>query len=188
MSMSQRIISVSEGEVVSCEVRPATLADMKYITSLANKESKSIGFIPKSAYEAAITGTKPSEHRWSDTCNDKIYICSENNDPVGFVMMSYGIRAKVNQICIQEDARLLERGHALLQSGINHATSRGIHDFGCGCADDLESNYFWNAMGWQKVGTRKGIHFSNTYKESSDRLVNLYTFQTNSLFFDSNGE
>lgn len=173
---------------VNCIVQPATLEDMKYITSLANKESKAIGFIPKSAYEAAISGKKPSIHRWSDTCNDRIFMCYENGDPVGFVMMSYGGRAKVNQIVIQSDARLIERGRRLLNAGIDHGITKGINDFGCGCADDLESNVFWQAMNWQKVGERKGIHFSNTYKESSDRKVNLYTFQTNSLFFNTDDE
>ncbi len=166
-----------------CSIQPATLYDLKYITSLANKESKAIGFIPKSAYEAAILGKKPSIHRWSDTCNDKIFICSENGDPVGFVMMSYGRRAKVNQICIQQDARLLERGSALLNAATGHGIKRHIFDYGCGCADDLESNVFWRVMGWRKVGERRGIHHSNTYKESSSRLVNLYSFQVNSLFF-----
>lgn len=165
-------------------VRPATLEDMTYITSLANKESKALGFIPKTAYEAAINGVKPSKHRWSDTCNDRIFMCEENGDPVGYVMMSYGQRAKVNQICIQSDARLIERGKKLLQAGIDHAALKGISDFGCGCADDLESNIFWRAMGWQKIGQRRGIHRTNTYKESSDRLVNLYIYQTNSLFID----
>lgn len=168
-------------------VKPATMEDMKYIISLANKEGKAIGFIPKIAYESAINGKKPSENRWSDTCNDKIFMCYENAseanpDPVGFVMMSYGRIAKVNQICIQEDARLIERGRALLESAIKHGENRGILNFGCGCADDLESNKFWKAMGWLKVGERKGIHFSNTWKQSSDRLVNLYRYQLSSLF------
>ena len=163
-------------------IQSARINDLKYITSLANKESKSLGFIPKIAYESAILGKKPSIHRWSDTCNDKIWLCWENGDPVGFVMASFGQIAKINQICIQEDARLIERGKALLNEVIQHGEVRGIWDFGCGCADDLESNLFWKAMGWNRIGQRKGIHFGNTWKESSDRLVNLYRLQLNSLF------
>jgi hypothetical protein len=158
-------------------IKLATMEDLKYITSLANKESKAIGFIPKIAYESAINGKKPSIHRWSDTCNDKIFMCEENNEAVGFVMMSYGRIAKVNQICIQEDARLIERGKALLDTAIKVGEQKNILDFGCGCANDLESNLFWNAMGWDKIGERKGIHFSNTWKEQSNRTVNLYRYQ-----------
>jgi N-acetylglutamate synthase-like GNAT family acetyltransferase len=169
-------------------IRVATIADLKYIESLANKESKAVGFIPRVAYESAITGKKSSEHRWSDTCNDKIFLCIENEDPVGFVMISYGKIAKVNQICIQEDARRIERGKLLINQAIRHGAGKGIFDFGCGCADDLESNKFWQAMGWDKVKQRKGIHFSNTWKESSGRTINLYRFSLYDLFFlDHNG-
>ena len=175
-------------EEVNISVKPATMTDLKYITYLANLNGRSIGFIPKVAYESAIKGSKPSKNRWSDTCNDKIFMCyenaTENNpDPVGFVMMSYGKIAKVNQICIQEDARLLERGKALLSAATDHGMKNGIYQFGCGCADDLESNLFWAAMGWDKVGQRKGIHFSNTWKESSDRIVNIYRYLISGLPF-----
>ena len=39
-------------------VREAKLEDVKYVISLSKKESLSLGFIPKMAYEAAITGIK----------------------------------------------------------------------------------------------------------------------------------
>lgn len=162
-------------------IKSATLADISYIVSLANKESFCLGFIPKMAYEAAITGIKTGK-RWSNTCNDKIFVCEENNDLVGFVMFSYGKISKVNQICIQSDARLIERGKALLSAGIAHGNLRGIEDFGCGCADDLASNFFWLQMGWVKVGDRNGISHKNTWKQTSKRKVNLYRYQTNSLF------
>lgn len=162
-------------------IRSATLDDVPYIVSLANKESFCLGFIPKPAYEAAITGVKTGK-RWSTTCNDKLFVCVENGDLVGFVMFSYGKVAKCNQICIQEDARLIERGRALLSAAVSHGNLRGIEDFACGCADDLPSNFFWRTMGWVKCGDRKGISHKNTWKESSKRTVNIYRFQTNSLF------
>ena len=162
-------------------IRLATIKVLKYINSLSQKESKSIGFIPNIAYEAAITGEKHGI-RWSLTCNDKIWVCEENGDLVGFLMMSYGSVAKVNQICIQDDARLIERGRKLLDEGIKHGLSVGRDTFGCGCADDLESNLFWKAMNWYKVGERKGISHMNTWKESSDRKVNIYRYCYNGLF------
>ena len=167
-------------------IRPAILEDIPYIVSLANKESMCLGFIPKPAYEAAITGVKTGK-RWSTTCNDKLFVCVENNDLVGFVMFSFGKISKVNQICIQADARLIERGRALLSAGISHANLRGIEDFACGCADDLSSNSFWRQMGWVKVGERRGISHKNTWKESSKRKINIYRYQTNSLFTNDFG-
>ena len=54
-------------------VRLATLQDLPYVISLSKKESSSLGFIPKMAYEAAITGIKTGD-RWSNVCNDKLFI------------------------------------------------------------------------------------------------------------------
>ena len=167
-------------------IRSAIIDDIPYIVSLANKESFCLGFIPKMAYEAAITGIKTGK-RWSNTCNDKLFVCEENKDLVGFVMFSYGKISKVNQICIQSDARLIERGKALLSAGIAHGNLRGIEDFGCGCADDLASNFFWLQMGWVKAAERNGISHKNTWKQSSKRKINLYRYQTNSLFTNDFG-
>lgn len=162
-------------------IRLAAIADLPYIVSLAKTETLSLGFIPKMAYEAAITGHK-SGKRWSTTCNDRLFVCEENGDLVGFVMFSYGKISKCNQIAIQADARLIERGRALLTAAISHGNLVGREDFACGCADDLPSNFFWQQMGWVKVGDRNGISHKNTWMESSKRKVNIYRYQTNSLF------
>lgn len=164
-------------------IRPATLNDLKYINHLAKVENHALGFIPNTAYEAAITGEKLGK-RWSNVCNDKLWVCEENGDLVGFLLMSYGQWAKVNQIAIQEDARLIERGKALLDAGMDHGIKMGRQDFVCGCADDLPSNQFWQGVGWKQLGQRQGISHKNTWKETSDRKVNIYHRQLNSLFFD----
>jgi len=167
-------------------IRLATLPDVPYIVNLAKKETFCLGFIPKMAYESAITGIKTGK-RWSNTCNDRMFVCEENGDLVGFVLFSYGNPAKCNQICIQEDARMIERGQALLSAAIAHGNLIGIEDFACGCADDLPSNVFWNKMGWVKVGHRQGISHKNTWKQTSQRVVNIYRYQTNSLFINAFG-
>lgn len=167
-------------------IRKAKLEDINYIVNLSKKENLSLGFIPKTAYEAAITGFKGGK-RWSNTCNDKLFVCVENQDLVGFVLFSYGKYSKVNQICIQEDARLIQRGQALLSAGIAHGNLNGIEDFACGCADDLPSNFFWKQMGWVKVGERQGISHKNTWKETSKRKINIYRYMTNSLFTNDFG-
>lgn len=164
-------------------IREAKLSDILYITDLANKEGHAVGFIPKPAYEAAITGIKTGK-RWSLTCNDKLWIAEDNNTPVGFVLASFGKIVKVNQIAIQEDARKIERGKMLLDTLKNYANGMGKYNFGCGCADDLESNLFWRAMGWNLVSQRRGKHFSNTWKESSDRIINLYRYHAQPNFLD----
>jgi len=166
-------------------IRLANLEDLKYIDSLSKKESKSIGFIPKARYEAAIVGRRLKEKE-KPTCNDKLLICYENDEPVGFLIASNGKDvatkvAKVHQICIQEDARLIERGKALLNYWIDFCSKIGIFDYSCGCAEDLDSNLFWKAMGWEHIDTRMGI-FYGTSKQSSKRIVNIYRYETDTLF------
>ena len=164
------------------DVRAAILEDVPYILNLTKKEAHSLGFIPKPAYTAAITGIKTGK-RWSNVCNDRMWVCTNNGDLVGFVLASFGNyrskdsrRGKIAQICIQSDARKFERGRNLLAHVVGYGASSGCHDFGCGCAEDLESNRFWNAMNWNHVGDRLGISHTNTWKQTSKRKINLYQY------------
>tara|TARA_R110000824_G_scaffold10764_3_gene47111 strand:- start:1472 stop:2026 length:555 start_codon:yes stop_codon:yes gene_type:complete len=168
-------------------IREAKLIDLKYIVHLSKIESTCLGFIPKMAYESAITGIKTGK-RWSNICNDKMWVCECNGDLVGFVLASFGRagnkkQGKIAQICIQEDARLINRGRILLDAVISHGKSVNTFGFSCGCADDLPSNFFWKLMGWQKVGARKGRSHKNTWEDSKKgRTVNLYKYDEFDLF------
>lgn len=163
-------------------VRPAKIEDIKYVISLSKTETQSIGFIPKMAYEAAITGIKTGM-RWSNVCNDKMWVCECNGDLVGFVLASFGRPSttgkvgKIAQICLQTDARLMDRGKILLKEVTEYGKKVGTYKWACGCADDLPSNLFWQTMGWQKVGDRLGISHKNTWKQTSGRKVNIYNYQ-----------
>tara|TARA_R110000796_G_scaffold38918_1_gene97523 strand:+ start:278 stop:820 length:543 start_codon:yes stop_codon:yes gene_type:complete len=168
-------------------VRFAVIKDLKYIESLSNKETKAIGFIPKIAYEAAITGIKTGK-RWSNVCNDRLFIIEVNDDLVGFCLASFGAanknirHGKIAQICLQEDARKIMRGRKLLDAVIEHGYSLYTVGWTCGCADDLESNVFWAAMGWIKVAERKGISHKNTWKQTSKRKINIYKYDIHDMF------
>lgn len=168
-------------------VRFAELRDLKYILSLSKLESQSIGFIPKMAYESAITGNKTGD-RWSTVCNDKIWVCECDGDLVGFVLASFGQYnatwkiGKIAQICLQVDARMMMRGRMLLNSVIDYGNKRGTLSFSCGCADDLPSNLFWQTMGWVKISDRMGISYKNTWKQTSKRKINIYRHDPHDLF------
>lgn len=173
-------------------VRMATLNDIKYITSLGRKEGFSIGFIPKMAYESAITGVKNSD-RWSNVCNDKLFVIENNNDLVGFCFASFGRignhigkMGRIAQICLQMDARLMQRGRLLLDTVIKYGNSVGTIRWSCGCADDLPSNIFWQTMGWHKVAERGGRAHTNTWKKSSDRKINVYRYDPYDMFLPVN--
>ena len=173
--------SISLAVDLGDSVRFARLDDLPYIIDLSKKESKSIGFIPKMAYEAAITGIKTGK-RWSDVCNDRLAVCENNGDLVGFCLASFGRsggsirRGKIAQICIQEDARQIDRGRHLLAQIVHHAREIGCLNMGCGCADDLASNHFWGAMNWSLVSDRMGISHTNTWKQTSKRKINIYHY------------
>ena len=162
-------------------VRLAILEDLPYVISLSKKESSSLGFIPKMAYEAAITGIKTGD-RWSNVCNDKLFIIECNKDLVGFCLCSFGLPhanmriGRIAQICIQTDARKLLRGKLLLDYVITYGETKFTFRWQCGCADDLESNVFWKAMGWVHIADRQGISHKNTWKQTSKRKVNVYRF------------
>ena len=168
-------------------VRFACLEDLKYIVDLSKKENKALGFIPKMAYESAITGVKKGK-RWSDVCNDKLFIIESNGDLVGFCLASFGKvnsvsrQGKIAQICLQLDARKLLRGRLLLDAVIEYGKSVYTLGFSCGCADDLESNIFWRAMGWVKVSSRMGISHKNTWKQTSKRKINIYKYDPIDMF------
>lgn len=170
-----------KAEILDDVVRFATIYDLPYIVDLSKKESKALGFIPKMAYEASITGIKKGK-RWSNVCNDRLAVIENNGDLVGFCLASFGQpnskdkRGKIAQICIQEDARQIERGKHLLTKIITYASSVGCFNMGCGCAEDLESNIFWLAMGWKKVSSRNGISCKNTWKQTSKRIINIYHY------------
>ena len=168
------------------QVRFAKEIDIPYVISLSKKENHSLGFIPKMAYESAITGIKSGD-RWSNVCNDKLFVIECNKDLVGFCLASFGIpnaiskKGKIAQICLQTDARKLLRGRKLLDSVVDYGATIGTLAFSAGCANDLESNIFWKAMGWICIAQRKGISHTNTWKQTSKRIVNIYRFDKSDM-------
>lgn len=170
-------------------VRFAESNDIKYIIDLSKKETQSIGFIPKMAYESAISGIK-SGKRWSDVCNDKLWVIECNGDLVGFCLASFGVKmiigkmGKIAQICLQTDARMMDRGRLLLDTVTEYGKSIGTFRWSCGCADDLASNLFWQCMGWIKVADRRGKSYTNTWKQTSDRKINVYRLDPFDIFIN----
>ena len=173
-------------------VRFATLKDLLYVVDLSKKENFSLGFIPKMAYESAITGIKKGD-RWSDVCNDKLFVIECNGDLVGFCLASFGVKqvigkmGKIAQIVLQVDARLMLRGRLLLDAVTDYGKTIGTFRWACGCADDLPSNLFWQSMGWLKVAERQGISHKNTWKQTSKRKVNVYRLDPFDMFAGSYG-
>ena len=145
-------------------IRDATLSDMKYITSLVKDESEQVGFIPDTRYEQIITNPKPSQ---------SLILPFENRDPVGFLYGSYFKGSmKIQQICIQEDARLFYRATKLLDYLLSEYQ---IHYISLRCADDLEANEFWKSLDFTYLDCVSGGQIRN-------RKINYYGKVINGLF------
>lgn len=129
------------------ELRRATLEDLKFIDDLRRRESDAVGFVPLIRYEQEVSGAR----------NGRLWVIEENVDPVGFAFVTFGHGlARIQQIAVREDARRMERATSLVKAAAAEARVRGLRELGCRVADDLESNAFWEALGFSAVGNVAG--------------------------------
>lgn len=115
---------------------------LKYVTDLMEKNYEAVGFLPAPRVAAYFE-------------SGQVLVQLENGEPCGYLIYGFGWPAlKVYQCCIQVDARRRESGAALVRRLIEVAEKRGCCTINLYCADDLESNGFWEAMGFHFAGTR----------------------------------
>lgn len=117
---------------------------LKFIKAEQRKGRKSIGWIPWSGVERA--------HGLG-----RVGILKNNDDIVAFII--YGpsrTSAKVFQIWVRKDARLMIHGRAIITNLADWALRRQLLSIRLWCATDLESNFFWQALGFENVGQRIG--------------------------------
>lgn len=135
-------------------VRSATLADVPYVDALRRRESECIGFLSRGVYESAIRGYD----RWANR-NGRVWIAEVNGDPVGFVYATPGREgrvARIIQVCVQEDARRIEYGRAMVNEVEGWATAMQRPGVGCHVATDIEAGRFWDALGYELRGHIQG--------------------------------
>jgi predicted GNAT family N-acyltransferase len=162
-------------------VRTALSQDIAFIDKLQKENSYAIGFIQKTIWEDYVFGGKR---------NFVVFICEKNNTMVGYILITpgkkVGSKVKIQQIAVQEDARRLDYGTALIKVVKDFCTH--IHRKGATlrCRTDLESNAFWERLGFRKYGTwEKGKINHVGFKASND--INLWTIDLNDTmptFFD----
>ena len=84
--------------------------------------------------------------------NFVVLLCEKNVDPVGYILLTPGkgsmTYAKIQQIVVRNDARRLDYGSALLAVARNFCETFGLRGFTLRCRTDLESNFFWQALGF----------------------------------------
>lgn len=146
-------------------VRPATSADLRYIDSLRRHEQERVGFLPLSRYE-----------RETESQRGTLLVGVEGGDRVGFIFWTPGWPiARIQQLAIQDDARRMERGTALVQA----VADRIPHHNGltCRCREDIEGREFWRALGFAEIrrepGGRRKIPLIRFYRELWPGLFDL---------------
>ena len=143
-------------------IRPATLLDLAFIDALRANAWEAVGFIPMSRYEAQVQrGTG-------------LLVVEANGQLGGFVFYAHGFPlTSIYQIVVVEDARRLHYGHLLVQAVKAESRSRGRLGIRCRVGQDLESNAFWQAIGFNCAGVAKGQYLWKPPRASA-RTLNRY--------------
>lgn len=153
-------------------VRTSTVLDQKFVDKLQKENSFAVGFIQKTIWEKYV---------WGGERNFMVFICEKNQDPVGYILLTPGLPgnyAKIQQICVRNDARRLDYGTALLKVGENFCEANGRAGFSLRCRVDLESNHFWEALHFENYAVwGKGKINHVGFKASND--INLWKIDLN---------
>lgn len=125
-------------------VRTSTINDMSFIDKMQKENSYAVGFIQKTVWEKYVFGGER---------NFVVFICEKNKDRVGYILLTPGkginTYAKIQQIAIQEDARRLDYGTALIHTVRMFCEKLGRIGVTLRCRQDLEANSFWKMLGFQ---------------------------------------
>lgn len=154
-------------------VRTATVADRNYIDKLQKDNSFAVGFIQSTVWDKYVFGGER---------NFVVFICEKNNDMVGYVLLTPGrggySYAKIQQIAVQEDARRLDYGSALIHVVKEFCNTFNRIGVTLRCRIDLDSNKFWRALGFTiyNVWTKGTVNHVG-FKASND--INLWSIDLN---------
>ncbi len=115
---------------------------LPYIRDLMAKNYEAVGFLPVPRLEEYAA-------------RGQVLVQRENDEPCGYLAFGNGWPVlKVYQCCIQTDARRVAHATELVNRLIGIARDRNCMAISLWCADDLDSNGFWRAMGFQFGGQR----------------------------------
>ena len=101
---------------------------------------------------------------------------------VGYILLTPGkgthTYTRIQQIAVRDDARRLDYGSALIHVVKDFCQNFQRIGARLRCRVDLESNYFWKALGFTKYGVwKKGMVNHVGFKASND--INLWQIDLN---------
>lgn len=149
-------------------IRPATIDDLPFIDALQKKNTKSVGFMQTKALEGKIRAgnilvawaSRPCAGGLSRECMGETPMAREDEDRVGYLIGhdQYFKRDDVGIIYQINVAPGRQRGFvgaALLKAQFERS-AYGCKLYCCWCAQDIEANRFWEAMGFVPLAFRAG--------------------------------
>jgi len=154
-------------------VRNSTSADLLFIDKLQKENAYAVGFIQRTIWDNYVFGGER---------NFVVFVCEKNNDPVGYILVTPGLSTgryiKIQQIAVRDDARRLDYGSALLAVVRDFCNTFNRAGATLRCRVDLESNKFWQALGFYNYGVwLKGTINHVGFKASND--INLWRIELN---------
>ena len=160
------------GGLEATVVRPATRWDLPAIEALRRADSSDLGFVPKAKYEHIVLRTSDrGRERWK---YEWLIVCTDNGDVTGFLLAGYHRDGgKIEQVCVRNDARRMERALRLVAVCEDEARKRGSRRIRCRVAADIEANYFWRAAGFEPVATTTST-WLNVRESVSKRPLIVY--------------
>jgi GNAT superfamily N-acetyltransferase len=135
------------------------LLPIEFITGMMRENYTAVGFIPETTVEQQYIR------------QGRYLIQSDlRGRPVGYLLHgspAAGQILSVAQAVVDYDFRNRGFGEMEVQRLIERAQLANCRSIKLRCADDLQSNLFWQSMGFEKVNT---LHVSNTRQ----RAINVY--------------
>ena len=166
--MISNIIKISNGTIL----REAVENDFNYIDSLRKKEGSALGFIPKDTYLSVLKKIRVANRdRWK---YQKIWVTEDNSDLTGFCYASFHEDpATIIQIVVQQDSRRWHRAIMMESEVESHARLNLLTSIKCRVAYDLESNFYWKAIGYTPIKTVTST-WLNQCESKSKRPIIVY--------------
>lgn len=128
---------------------------LTYCIDLMARDSNALGFVPRGRFAERI------EH-------GQVLPAWDNGQLAGYILIG---RPRdwlhIHQTAIQQDARRLQHGQALVDRAMAVARGAGCQGIGLRCAVDLPSNAFWMSLGFSLVSTIRG-------NNKTGRMINVY--------------
>ncbi len=156
-------------------IRSAEAGDIRAIDDLRKKDGDALGYLPIAKLEHIVNRT--FDRGRARFRYESLWTCEDNGEVTGYVLAGFHRNgAKIEQICVRQDARRMERAIALEHIVDSEARRRQSWRIRCRVAFDIEANFFWRAIGYEPVAEAIST-WQNIRESKSKRPLIVYDKQ-----------